>query len=35
LVAAARERAREFDVPSIVGQYQALFLEAAADLPRG
>jgi glycosyltransferase involved in cell wall biosynthesis len=32
LVAAARERAREFDVPSIVGQYQALFLEAAAGL---
>jgi glycosyltransferase involved in cell wall biosynthesis len=35
LVAAARERAREFDVPNIVAQYQALFLEAAADLARG
>jgi glycosyltransferase involved in cell wall biosynthesis len=31
-VAAGRARAREFDVPQIVGQYEALFVEAAAEL---
>jgi glycosyltransferase involved in cell wall biosynthesis len=33
-VASAAERAREFDVPLIVRRYEALFLEAARELPR-